>query len=658
MSSPLPPDPYKLLGVSKDATLAEIRSAHRKLVLKCHPDKVQDAALKAVKQDEFQKVQQAYELLTDDKRRTQYDEQAKLFELRKEMGRGVPTARSNPFEYEVRTAEPRTSSTPYARPPPKPAPKVYSHPPPRSYEDVLYEEPLRGVPRKSTSYESTDRKRTSTRDEDRERDRRRHEDEETRARYEKEKKRDSHGKKEKSKDKERRRAAEEKHSRATAYVEDFSEDELRSPPRTSRKKSSREMEEEIRQREDAARAMERKDSLLDAKWEDHKDFAGQYMQQAASRRKVDKADFHPGPLRRAETFGGAMPAYNIRYATPTKAREEYSDDERPRRSSAHKKESRRASDTPARSRDAKPSSKESRRSPAAHPRDPYIVEPPSPPPPKQKPALHTFSSAPPNLSSFATRKEPSRSKTSDYPRQEAAPSLPRSQTFQPDGRDRGRDRGGSRLKHPVKYDSSDSDSDSPVRHHSPRYSHSPPPMRSRPPEPQRYIIDNGRSVPVSSRSHRSDLRNVDPDVEYSRDRSESPRGGRHGDSNARPPLARNSGSGSSRQVPTRSHSHQTYYSPVPEPPDAPIIREARPKMSPREGPQHKSRGSGGNGQGGYFGEVKYGHEQVKYAPQYGHEHVIYAASPNPDAYRRGSDPTHHRYDSYSGRGRSGEVYVS
>ena len=48
--SSFPPDPYKVLGVSKDAQTPEIRSAHRKLVLKCHPDKVQDPTLKAKKQ--------------------------------------------------------------------------------------------------------------------------------------------------------------------------------------------------------------------------------------------------------------------------------------------------------------------------------------------------------------------------------------------------------------------------------------------------------------------------------------------------------------------------------------------------------------------------------------------------------------------------------
>jgi curved DNA-binding protein CbpA len=105
-----PPDPYVALGVSKDAKLPDIRSAHRKLVLKLHPDKCHDPTLKAVRQEEWMKVQQAYELLSDDTRRVQYDEQVKLFELRKEMSRNHPTPRSNPFEYVIKTAEPKSPS--------------------------------------------------------------------------------------------------------------------------------------------------------------------------------------------------------------------------------------------------------------------------------------------------------------------------------------------------------------------------------------------------------------------------------------------------------------------------------------------------------------------------------------------------------------------
>ena len=118
--SPLPPDPYKILGVSKDARIPEIRSAHRKLVLKCHPDKVQDPKLKAAKQDEFQKVQQAYELLSDDRERQRYDDQARLADLREQLRNkaNISTPRAAPKEYNVYTADPRPS--PGARPPQQP----------------------------------------------------------------------------------------------------------------------------------------------------------------------------------------------------------------------------------------------------------------------------------------------------------------------------------------------------------------------------------------------------------------------------------------------------------------------------------------------------------------------------------------------------------
>ena len=85
MASPLPPDPYKILSVPKDAPLASIRSAYRKLVLTCHPDKFPDESVKAKKADEFHQVQQAYEILSDETRRQRYDERVKLAELRAEL---------------------------------------------------------------------------------------------------------------------------------------------------------------------------------------------------------------------------------------------------------------------------------------------------------------------------------------------------------------------------------------------------------------------------------------------------------------------------------------------------------------------------------------------------------------------------------------------
>ncbi|TVY53648.1 Chaperone protein DnaJ, partial [Lachnellula suecica] len=609
MALTLPPDPYKALGVSKDAQLPEIRSAHRKLVLKCHPDKVQDAALKAVKQDEFQKVQQAYELLSDDSRRVAYDEQVKLFELRKEMGRGNPTPRSNPFEYEIRTAEPRANSYARTKPSPQASPKVYSHTPPRSYEDVLYEEPRSG-PRKTASYESTDRKRTSTREEER----RKHEDDERRRqKLEKESKHAAHSKEKKSRDKDKRRGTEEKYSRS-AYVQDEPEDYPIPPPRSSEKKSSRhKMEDEMRAREEELKRATIKEAPLHSKWDMHKENAGKYMQ-AAKRRVQPTAEeefVHPGPPRRAETFTAAT--FNVRHVAPPV------DEDTVRRSSA-RKESRRSSETPTRTRE-KSSKGSSRRSPPA---DAYIVEPPSPPPVPRKPTLQTHSSAPPNSAAFSSRDKPSRSKTTDYPPRDAMPPLPRAATFTSgDRKDRSRERG-SRLKKAVEYSSAESDSDSPVQPQ--RRSYSPARRPAAPPEPTRYIIDNGRSVPIT-RHHRSDLHDLNEEV-YQRDRSESPHGGRK--SRERPSTTRNASTDRPRHIdiPIRSQS-QNYY-----PPGEPVIMNtSRPKMPPRESGHRSTRGSGGNG--GYFGDVQY-------APTYTPDKVIYSSSPA-DIYRRGSDPRDHYY---------------
>lgn len=85
MASPLPPDPYLALGLPKDATAATIKTTYRKLILKFHPDKVQDAAQKQIASDQFHKVQTAYEIIGEEDRRARYDAQVKLVELRKEM---------------------------------------------------------------------------------------------------------------------------------------------------------------------------------------------------------------------------------------------------------------------------------------------------------------------------------------------------------------------------------------------------------------------------------------------------------------------------------------------------------------------------------------------------------------------------------------------
>ena len=63
-------DYYEVLGVSKDASKEEIKKAYRKLSKKYHPDinKEADAS------EKFQEVKEAYEVLSDDQKRAQYDQ--------------------------------------------------------------------------------------------------------------------------------------------------------------------------------------------------------------------------------------------------------------------------------------------------------------------------------------------------------------------------------------------------------------------------------------------------------------------------------------------------------------------------------------------------------------------------------------------------------
>lgn len=104
MSSDPLPDHYKALGVDKSADTSAIKSAHRKLVLKCHPDKFPDPTLKAQKQEEFHKIQQAYEVLVDDDKRADYEAHLTLDRLRKEKAARGPAPSERSARFDVRTS--------------------------------------------------------------------------------------------------------------------------------------------------------------------------------------------------------------------------------------------------------------------------------------------------------------------------------------------------------------------------------------------------------------------------------------------------------------------------------------------------------------------------------------------------------------------------
>lgn len=74
-------DYYKILGVSKNASQDEIKKAYRKLAHKYHPDKGGDAK-------KFHKINEAYQVLSNKEKRSQYDRFGFAFEQQNAQGFG------------------------------------------------------------------------------------------------------------------------------------------------------------------------------------------------------------------------------------------------------------------------------------------------------------------------------------------------------------------------------------------------------------------------------------------------------------------------------------------------------------------------------------------------------------------------------------------
>ncbi|MFA6130482.1 MAG: J domain-containing protein [Candidatus Omnitrophota bacterium] len=70
---------YDVLRISENATGEEIKKTYRKLVLQFHPDRVSPEApdLKDLAEEEFKRIQEAYDVLSVPEKRKQYDEQLK-----------------------------------------------------------------------------------------------------------------------------------------------------------------------------------------------------------------------------------------------------------------------------------------------------------------------------------------------------------------------------------------------------------------------------------------------------------------------------------------------------------------------------------------------------------------------------------------------------
>jgi curved DNA-binding protein CbpA len=63
-------DPYQLLGIPREASEDDIQRAHLKLVREYHPDTNPEDPRA---EERFKEIQQAYEVLSDNKKRREYD---------------------------------------------------------------------------------------------------------------------------------------------------------------------------------------------------------------------------------------------------------------------------------------------------------------------------------------------------------------------------------------------------------------------------------------------------------------------------------------------------------------------------------------------------------------------------------------------------------
>ena len=73
-------DYYSVLGVSKGASNDEIKKAYRKLAHKHHPDK------QGGNEEKFKEINEAYQVLSDSQKRSQYDQHGQTFEQAQSQG--------------------------------------------------------------------------------------------------------------------------------------------------------------------------------------------------------------------------------------------------------------------------------------------------------------------------------------------------------------------------------------------------------------------------------------------------------------------------------------------------------------------------------------------------------------------------------------------
>ena len=441
MAIPLPPDPYKALGVEPTAPEGDIRKVYLKLVLKCHPDKIQDPTLRAQKTDEFHKIQEAWDLLSDKNKREDYDEKVKInarnatmranaLPPRQTRSQGYPSpnpAGYNVYEFQetananIYTAEPKFDRDSRRRREPSPIRGYTQHSSKtRSYEDDIPSHYYDDEARKNSAAYSSRKPAGASMERERDRDRRKADDDRERERHEKDRKKKEYASSQKSRDREKRSRTEEKTSRKARVVDESPEEY-----------DSRDRDERPRRKDRGGDDLfkEFEQMHITSKYnpgnKDKEDHAMQYMATARSKAKgvpvVPSApsaineEFRPRGMQRADTYST--------YPVPQPSRSYFEEEDVVRRSSASRPSSRRPSADAASPR-------------SSDPNNPHIIDTGIPPFARAKPPLQHHNSAPP----IFMDRMPIRSQTVDEPSSRRSsgggtvPSMPgRAQTFQSKG---------------------------------------------------------------------------------------------------------------------------------------------------------------------------------------------------------------------------------